>query len=126
VYVIREAFDDADDALLEQAGWIVSRIAFIGGDISSYWLSQDNPSTEAIYSRCARFTNYSNGADSVLKLSNAKRVGVLPRVRRVGLPEKIPPKAVNVDCTDYFTLLDSDDSVKSADQKAEIGTFDHS
>jgi hypothetical protein len=52
VYVIREAFDDADDALLEQAGWIVSRIAFIGGDISSYWLSQDNPSTEAIYRHC--------------------------------------------------------------------------
>jgi pimeloyl-ACP methyl ester carboxylesterase len=125
-YVIREAFDDADDALLNQASWTVSQIAFIGGDISSDSLSQDNPSTEAIYRHCTRFTNYSNGADSVLKLSNAKRVGVSPRVGRVGLPEKIPPKAVNVDCTDYFARLDSDDSVKSADQKAEIGTFDHS
>lgn len=125
-YVIREAFDDADDALLAQASWTVSQIALIAGDISSDSLSQGNSSSEAIYRHCTRFTNYSNGADSVLKLSNAKRVGMSPRVGRVGLPEKIPPKAVNIDCTGYFAQLDSDDSVKSADQKAEIGTFDHS
>lgn len=125
-YVIREAFDDADDTHMEQASWMVSQIAFIGGDISSESLAQGNPSTEAIYRHCARFTNYSNGADSVLKLSNAKRVGVAPRVGRAGLPENIPPKAVNVDCTDYFQLLEADKAIRDADQKAEIGTFDHS
>jgi hypothetical protein len=45
-----------------------------------------------------RLTNYSNPFDAVLKLSNVKRVGVAPRVGRVGLPESVPDKAVNVDC----------------------------
>ena len=125
-YVIREAFDDADDSYLSQASWLVSQIAFIGGDISSDSLSEGNSSTEAIYRHCVRFTNYSNGADSVLKLSNAKRVGISPRVGRVGLPENIPAKAANVDCTDYFSALDSEKAIRDADQKAEIGTFAHS
>jgi hypothetical protein len=47
-------------------------------------------------------------------------------VGSVGLPENIPVKAVNIDCTDYFALLDSDQVIKNADQKAKIGTFDHS
>lgn len=125
-YVLREAFDDADDANLTQASWMVSQIAFIGGDVSSGSLEQDNAGTEALYRHCVRFTNYSNGSDSVLKLSNAKRLGMAPRVGRVGLPADIPAKAVNVDCTDYFQLLDSDQVIQNADQKAKIGSFDHS
>lgn len=125
-YVIREAFDDADDTNLQQASWMVSQIAFIGGDISSGSLEQGNSSSEAIYRHCVRFTNYSNNLDSVLKLSNAKRLGMAPRAGRIGLPGNIPAKAVNVDCTDYFQLLDSDQSVQQQDQKDKIGTFDHS
>ena len=125
-YVIREAFDDADDAQLDQASWMVSQLSFIGGDISSDSLSQGNSSSESIYRHCVRFTNYSNGFDSVLKLSNAKRVGISPRVGRVGLPENVPVKAVNVDCTDYYNYLESDKSIRDADQNAEIGTLDHS
>lgn len=125
-YVIREAFDDADDTALAQSSWLVSQLAFIAGDISADSLTEGNPSTEALYRHCVRFTNYSNGADSVLKLSNAKRLGISPRVGRAGLPENIPSKAVNIDCTDYFTRLDSDQTIKNADQKVEIGSFDHS
>lgn len=125
-YVIREAFDDADDAQMDQASWMVSQIVFIGGDISANSLSQGNASAEAIYRHCVRLTNYSNGADSVLKLSNTKRLGVSPRVGRVGLPADAPKKAVNVDCTDYFQTLVSDPAIRRTDQKAEIGTFDHS
>lgn len=125
-YVIREAFDDADDAQMDQASWMVSQLALIGGDISSDSLSEGNPTTEAIYRHCVRFTNYSNGLDSVLKLSNAKRLGMAPRAGRIGLPGNIPVKAVNVDCTDYFKALDSEQAIRDADQKAEIGTFDHS
>ncbi len=126
VYVIREAFDDADDANLAQSSWMVSQVAFIGGDVSSGSLASNNSSSEALYRHCVRLTNYSNGADSVLKLSNAKRLGMAPRVGRVGLPGDVPAKAINVDCTDYFDLLDSDRSVRQADQNAEIGSFDHS
>jgi len=125
-FVIREAFDDADDALLAQLSWIISQVLFISGDVSAASMSADNPTSEAIYRHCVRFTNYSNRYDSVLKLSNAKRVGMSPRVGRDGLPLDVPAKAVNVDCSAYFERLSGDPALKQADQQAEIGTFDHS
>ncbi|HEY7531605.1 MAG TPA: alpha/beta hydrolase, partial [Nitrospiraceae bacterium] len=125
-YVIREAFDDADDAQLANNSWIVSQVVLIGGDVSSGSLSATNSSSEALYRHCTRLTNYSNQYDSVLKLSNAKRVGMAPRVGRVGLPPDAPGKAVDIDCSEYFHSLESDQALREQDQKAEIGTFNHS
>ena len=125
-YVIREAFDDADDAQLANNSWLVSQVAFIGGDVSSGSLSESSASSESLYRHCTRLTNYSNRHDSVLKLSNAKRVGMAPRVGRVGLPTDAPSKAVDIDCSEYFQLLESHQSLKQKDQKEEIGTFNHS
>jgi len=125
-YVIREAFDDADDTEIEHAAWMVSQIALIGGDISSASLATDNDSSRSLYRHCMRLTNYANRGDSVLKLSNVKRVGLAPRVGRVGLPDSVPDKAVDVDCTEYFSLLNNDEGVKAADQREAIGSFDHS
>lgn len=125
-YVIREAFDDADDAKLANNSWLVSQIAFIGGDVSSGSLSGTSASSESLYRHCTRLTNYSNRHDSVLKLSNAKRVGMAPRVGRVGLPTDAPSKAVDIDCSEYFQLLESSPPLRQKDQKAEIGTFNHS
>ncbi|MCI0734108.1 MAG: alpha/beta hydrolase [Methylococcaceae bacterium] len=101
-YVIREAFDDADDTALDNNAWIISQTVFVAGDVSSDSLSASNPSSEALYRHSTRVTNYSNRFDSVLKLSNAKRVGLAPRAGRVGLPPDPPDKAVNVDCSDRF------------------------
>ena len=125
-YVIREAFDDADDARLANNSWMVSQIVLIGGDVSSSSMAEGNSSSASLYRHCARLTNYSNLYDSALKLSNAKRLGVAPRVGRVGLPDTAPAKAVNVDCTEYFGLLNSDDAVRQADQNVALGAFDHS
>lgn len=125
-YVVREAFDDADDARLANNAWTVSQIAFIGGDISSGSLSAGNATTESLYRHCVRLTNYSNLYDSVLKLSNAKRLGVAPRVGRGGLPPDAPRQAVNVDCSAYFDSLNKDPAILAADQTEAIGSFDHS
>lgn len=128
-YVIREAFDDADDASLGNDSWMASQIVFIGGDISANSLSQGDSSSESLYRHCVRLTNYSNSYDSVLKLSNAKRMGIAPRVGRIGLPNNVPAKAVNVDCTRYFAQLASNDKnndLYRRDQQVEIGTFEHS
>lgn len=125
-YVIREAFDDADDARLANNSWVVSQVVFISGDISSSSMSQGNSSTDSLYRHCVRITNYSNLYDSVLKLSNAKRLGVSPRVGRVGLPDDVSSKAVNIDCTEYFGILNSTDEIKKADQAVVLGLFDHS
>lgn len=125
-YVIREAFDDADDANLTNSSWMVSQIVFIGADVSSASMSRDNSSSDSLYRHCARLTNYSNLSDSVLKLSNVKRMGTAPRVGRIGLPQDKPMKAVNVDCSGYFHSLETVDAVRKADQTAVIGSFCHS
>lgn len=125
-YVIREAFDDADDSQLTNNSWTVSQIAFIGGDVSSSSMSDQNSSTDSLYRHCSRLTNYSNLRDSVLKLSNVKRLGMAPRVGRVGLPDDAPAKAVNVDCTEYFGILSSNEAVQMADQTNKMSFFDHS
>lgn len=125
-YVIREAFDDADDCRLPNNSWTVSQVVFIGGDVSSSCMSNDDSTTDSLYRHCVRLTNYSSLYDSVLKLSNAKRLGVAARVGRNGLPDDAPTKAVNIDCTEYFGRLHADKSVKEADQNEVIGSFDHS
>ena len=71
-------------------------------------------------------TNYYNKYDSVLKLSNAKRIGVAPRVGRVGLPANAPGKAVDIDCSEYFQQLSTDKAIQDKDQLARFGSFDHS
>jgi esterase/lipase superfamily enzyme len=100
--VVREAFDDADDRSLANAAWLTSQVVLFGADISAGSLSDGNPTSDSLYRHCVRFTNYSNRHDAVLALSNAKRVGIAPRAGRVGLPDSIPSKASNIDCSDYY------------------------
>ncbi len=102
-YVVREAFDDADDRPAVAAfNWTVSQILLIGADISAKSMGAGNAKSSSIYRHCVRLTNYSNPYDSVLKLSNVKRVGVAPRAGRVGLPAEVPGHAVNVNCGVYY------------------------
>ncbi len=125
-YVIREAFDDADDTAIANSSWSVSQVVFIAGDVSAGSMSGGEASTQSLYRHCYRLTNYTNRYDNVLKLSNAKRIGMAPRVGRVGLPVDAPEKAVDVDCSEYFALLESDPAVAQRDQRVRIGDFAHS
>lgn len=121
-YVIREAFDDADDRRgIAATNWSVSQIMFIGADVSSKSMSEHDSKSSSIYRHCVRLTNYQNPYDSVLKLSNIKRVGVAPRVGRIGLPESVPQKAVNVNCGPFFSKLK-----KGKKRVSHIGGWDHS
>jgi esterase/lipase superfamily enzyme len=115
-YVIREAFDDADDSQLKNSAWSISQMMLIAGDISADSLSAGDSGAESMYNHSVRLTNYSNRHDSVLDLSNVKRLGVAPRVGRVGLPSDAPPKAVNINCSDYYALLDGDPTIQSKDE----------
>lgn len=126
-YVVREAFDDADDTELKQSSWAVSQILFAAGDVSSASMSNGNSGAASIYNHCIRLTNYSNQHDAVLDISNVKRLGVAPRVGRIGLPQDAPTKAIEVDCTDYYAQLTSDATVMKADQPGGIvGAQSHS
>lgn len=125
-YVIREAFDDADDAMLSQASWLTSQVVFVGADISAASMRAGHAKTDSLFRHCQRLTNYSNLHDSVLKLSNVKRAGVAPRVGRVGLPDDAPGKAVDVDCSAYFKSLDSQPMLREREQSDVIGSFPHS
>jgi len=119
-YVIMEAFNQAQKkGELYRADWRVAQVALIGGDIAASSLAADGEWAGAMFDRCVRLTNYSNRYDKVLGVSNAKRLGTSPRVGRVGLPDNAHPKAVNVDCSDYFATKDPGTSTFN-------GTFNHS
>jgi hypothetical protein len=101
-FVIREAFDHADDGQVTSTSWTAGQLVMIAGDVSSRSFSATDSETDSTYRHCMRLTNYFNGYDEVLQISNVKRIGLSPRVGRVGLPIDAPEKAVNVDCSDYF------------------------
>jgi pimeloyl-ACP methyl ester carboxylesterase len=120
-YVIMEAFAQSDKkGSLFKADWRVGQVAFIAGDVSQVSLSLSSDWNAPMFRRIMRLTNYSNPFDSVLAVSNAKRLGVSPRAGRVGLPGDVNVKAVNVDCGAYFN------SVDPAAQKGTVGSWTHS
>ena len=127
-YVIREAFDDADDTHLQNGAWSVSQIVFAAGDVSSGSLSADDGGAESVYLHCVRLTNYASKHDEALDLSNVKRLGLAPRAGRIGLPEDAPSTAVNVDCTDYYDRLTQEDSPITAKDQPNgfVGMQSHS
>lgn len=105
-YVIREAFDDADDRpRLARRNWMVHQICLLAADVSSTSLLAGNPKSASLYRHALRVTNYYSPFDALLKLSNAKRAGVAPRAGRVGLPPLLPAKAVDVNCGLYFSAF---------------------
>lgn len=119
-YVIMEAFSNASKmGALFKKPWRIGQVAFIGGDVSKGSLAADSDWASPMYDRIFRLTNYSSRFDKVLGVSNMKRLGTAPRAGRVGLPDEIPDKAVNVDCSEYF-------ATKDPAQSTFVGTFNHS
>ena len=119
-YVIREAFYHArKKGVLHRGDWKVSQVAFVGGDIASASLAGDDAVSSAMFARSLRITNYSNRYDKVLKVSNAKRLGLRPRVGRVGVPANAHASVVDVDCSTFFDGLDPQ-------AQPRLGTFCHS
>ncbi len=106
-YVAMEAFVQAEkDGKLFKSDWRIGQVAFIGADVASASLSASDSWSTPMFRRIMRLTNYSNPNDSVLAVSNAKRLGVSPRAGRNGLPFDVNTKAINVDCGEYFVTLD--------------------
>lgn len=102
-YVVREAFDDADDRPgVAQQSWSVSQVMLLSADVSASGMAEGASKSSSLYRHCVRLTNYSNPYDDVLSLSDVKRIGVAPRVGRIGLPLLRPSKAVEVNCGAHF------------------------
>lgn len=102
-YVLREAFDDADDRpAIAASNWNVSQVCLISADVSRASMAESDARSRSLYRHCTRLTNYQNPYDAILKLSDVKRAGVAPRAGRRGLPATAPDKAVNVNCGEYF------------------------
>jgi len=120
-YLIMEACAQAQKkGSLFKQDWRIGQVAFIGGDVSSSALAADSAWGGPIFEHALRITNYSNPYDSVLAISNAKRLGSAPRAGRVGAPQPgAHPKVANVDCGDYFKTL-------NPKQQRFEGTFCHS
>ena len=114
-YVVREAFDDADDTNTVSAGvntgvnvnasnWMVTQMIFISADVSASSMSE-GADANSLYKHSVRLTNYSNPYDKVLALSNVKRAGFENRAGRIGLPADAPVNAVNVNNGAYFKTI---------------------
>jgi esterase/lipase superfamily enzyme len=117
-FVLREAMDDADDRrALVTTGWSLSQVMMCSADVSADSMGPSAVSS-SLYRHCIRLTNYSNPYDAVLSISNAKRVGVSPRVGRIGLPVTAPAKAVNVDVGIYYD--------ENREKFAKVVNSDHS
>ncbi|MDH3546058.1 MAG: alpha/beta fold hydrolase [Gammaproteobacteria bacterium] len=102
-YVLREAFDDADDRPgIAASNWTVSQVCLVGADVSRGSMSAGDSRSRSLYRHCTRLTNYQNPYDQALKLSNVKRAGVAPRAGRRGLPDDHADKAVNVNCGSHY------------------------
>lgn len=126
-YVLREAFDDADDSQLQNNAWNVSQLILAAGDVSAASMVAGDPGAASVYRHCVRLTNYSSRHDQALDISNIKRVGVAPRVGRIGLPDGAPAKAVDVDCSTYYNTLTSDPAILAQDEPDGIvGMQSHS
>ncbi len=117
-YVVREAFDDADDTnevstgvntgvSVNASNWMVTQMMFISGDVAASSMSE-GAYANSIYRHSVRVTNYSNPYDKVLALSNVIRAGFENRVGRIGLPLDAPVKAVNVNNGTYFNTIKDD------------------
>jgi esterase/lipase superfamily enzyme len=121
-YVIREAFDDADEHRgVSSINWTVSQLVLIAGDVSATSMGKGDADSESTYRHCVRLTNYSNPFDEVLQISNVKRAGFEPRVGRVGLPSNAPDISLNVNCGEYYQA-----TIQKRDPKTIIGVKSHS
>lgn len=102
-YVVREAFDDADDrARIAGKSWSVSQVMLMAADVSNDSLAAGNPKSSSLYRHSARLTNYYNPLDDVLSVSAVKRLGVAPRAGRTGMGQPRHKKAANVYCGNYY------------------------
>lgn len=100
-YIVREAFADADDARYT-GDWTANQVAFVAADVSAPSMSASDARSRGLYRMAGRLTNYYSGYDTALQVSNAKRVGLSPRLGRHGLPRDAPSKAVDVDCSEHY------------------------
>jgi pimeloyl-ACP methyl ester carboxylesterase len=119
-FVIMKAFEKApDNGLNFKSDWRFGQVAFISGDVSQASLEPTTTFIEVANKRIMRLTNYSNPFDSVLAVSNAKRLGVSPRAGRRGIGDSKNPKLVNVNCGDYFNGL-------KPTMMQQLGSWSHS
>ncbi len=102
-FVVREAFDDADDRTAVAAqSWSVSQVMLLAADVSVHSLDADNSKSSSLYRHCVRLTNYYSPRDEILSVSAVKRVGVARRAGRVGLDKPPVEKSANVYCGEHF------------------------
>lgn len=117
-YVIIRAIELAlqqDGELYKDGAWGFAQVGFIGADISA-----EGWTNSPVLERIDRMTNYQNGFDHVLAVSNAKRFGASPRMGRTGLIGPAHRSVVNVDCSKFFEKIDK------RLQPRKTGTWAHS
>jgi len=110
-YVVQLALEDALTTTLGHTGWSIGQVALLAADLASNSLVPEAAASGGLYKYASRITNYFNGNDEVLAISNAKRLGLAPRAGRVGVPIATPDKLIDVDCSDRYLQATTVDDI---------------
>lgn len=87
-------------------GWTLGQVLLVAGDVDYTVFSANNTSAVKFDEHAGRLTAYCNRFDKALLVSNVKKIGLAPRLGRVGLPDDSPQMMAEVDCSDLFTAVD--------------------
>jgi esterase/lipase superfamily enzyme len=111
-YCLREAFRTTDKIRKDTIpnDWRVNQIILVAADIASDSFTVDHPDVASMFNHCTRITNYYNQFDEALAVSNIKRVGLDPRLGRVGMPLSAEnnPKSIDVNCSERYKHIVDD------------------
>lgn len=111
-YLVRHAFTLADDTPeTSHVNWSVSQTIFLNADVSARSMEAGDPRSESLYRHTQRLTNYCSRYDAILKLSRIMIPFHDPRIGRVGLPDAVPAKAVDVDMSDRWVAVQNAEGI---------------
>lgn len=102
-FVVQQAFTWSYQDVPQS--WTVGQVLLVAADVDATVFSESNASAQAFAEHSGRLTAYTNRYDKALMVSDVKRLDLVPRMGRVGLPEDAPPMMCEVDCSPLFERI---------------------
>lgn len=104
--------------------WSVNQLILVAADIGAGGLAEGEKTAISFDTHAGRVTTYTDRYDKALAVSNTKRLGLSPRLGRVGLPDTAPDLMCSVDCSALFDAVDPGLLLHLDPQKTHCFYFD--
>lgn len=103
-FVVELAFNSAYQDV--PPNWSVDQLLLVAADVGVGDFATGQRTADSFQTHAGRVTVYTNRYDKALAVSTAKRVGLAPRLGRIGLPDDAPDLMCSVDCSPLFDAVD--------------------